>query len=317
MRVRSISLGFVCLAVLAQDVTIKTNVPLVQIPVTVTDRKGRFIEKLSPEDFVVRDEGVPQKFQLDTSDTLVSPVAAVFVVQASGISAAALAKIQLVGPLVRPMIGDGGRAAVIAFDSEVEIRQPFTSDATKFRQVFEAIQPRVIKKARLYDAILEAAAILETRPLGDRRVIFLISESRDRSSHAKLGETIERVQKAGIAVYPITYSEQKIAWTARPEDDPVMPGGPDYGGAVVELGRLGAPNAAEALAHATGGRHQGFATFNGLQEVLARDANEIHSQYLLSFTPPDSSERMFRRLEVFLPKRPDAVVRARPGYWPY
>ncbi len=309
-------LGFVCLALPAQDATIKTNVPLVQIPVTITDRKGRFIEKLRAEDFVVRDESVPQKFQLDTSDTLVSPISAVFVVQASGISAAALAKIQLVGPLVRPMIGDRGRAAVIAFDSEVELRQPFTADPTKFREAFQAIEPRVIKKARIYDAILEAAAILETRPLGERRVIFLISESRDRSSHAKLGETIVRVQKAGIAIYPLTYSTQKIAWTARPEDDPAMPGGPDYGGAVVELGRLGAPNAADALAHATGGRHQGFATLDGLQQALARDADEIHSQYLLSFTPPDSSQGMFRRLEVFLPKRPDAVVRARPGYWP-
>jgi VWFA-related protein len=301
----------------AQDPVIKTNVPLVQIPVTVTDRKGKFIDGLHAEDFVVRDENAPQKLRLDTSDTVMAPVSVVVAVQKSGISAVALAKIQQVGSMIQPLIaGARGRAAIVSFDSEIKIQQSFTGDELRIRTAFETIGPGVIKKSRLYDAVLESARLLETRPQDNRRVLFLLSESRDRSSHAKLDDVIEQVQRAGITVYPITYSAQGIAWTAKPEDNPSMPGGPDYIGAITEVARLGKTNAADALAKATGGRHLSFATLGGLESALGTAGDEIHSQYLLSFTPNEASEARFHKLEVSVPSRSDAVIRARPGYWP-
>src|SRR4051794_26388575 len=110
--------GLVCVTLAAQDPVIKTNVPLVLVPGTVTDRKGHSVDGLHAEDFVVREEGKTQKIRLDTSDTVLAPVSVVIAVQASGISAVALAKIQKVGAMIQPLIaGDRGRAAVIAFDS--------------------------------------------------------------------------------------------------------------------------------------------------------------------------------------------------------
>jgi len=309
--------AFVCLTLFAQDPIIKTSVPLVLVPVTVTDRKGHSVDGLHAEDFLVRDEGKPQKIRMDTSDTVLAPVSVVIAVQASGISAVALAKIQKVGAMIQPLIaGDRGRAAVITFDADVAVQQGFTGDGTKLRTAFETLQPGVIKKARMFDAVLEAVNLLETRPENNRRVLFLLSESRDRDSRAKLPQVIESVQRAGISVYPITYSIQKIAWTARagrPEDNPRDE---DLLAAITEPARLATKNAADALAKATGGRHLSFATLNGLEEAIGRAGDEIHSQYLLSFTPSESGEPGLRRLEVQVPSRSDVVIRARPGYWP-
>lgn len=311
-----------CLSLLAQDSSVKdpviqANVHLVLVPVTVTDRKGHSVDGLTADDFVVRDEGKVQKIRLDTSDTVLAPVSVVIAVQASGISAVALAKIQKVGAMIQPLIaGDRGRAAVIAFDDDVTLQQGFTSDGTKLRTAFETIRPGTIRKARLFDASLEAVKLLETRPESNRRVLFLLSESRDRNSKAKLAQVIERVQRAGVAVYPITYSVQKIAWTAKPEDNPTMPGGPDLLGAITEPARLATRNAADALASATGGRHLSFATLDGLEQAIQRAGDEIHSQYLLSFTPGESGSPAYRKLEVLVPSRNDVVIRARPGYWP-
>jgi VWFA-related protein len=275
------------------------------------------VDGLRAEDFVVRDEGKVQKIRMDTSDTVLAPVSVVVAVQASGISAVAIAKIQKVGAMIQPLIaGDRGRAAVITFDSEVTVQQGFTSDGTKIRSAFETIQPGVIKKSRLFDAVLEAVNLLETRPESNRRVLFLLSESRDRDSKSRLPEVIERIQRAGISVYPITYSIQKIAWTARagnPEDNPRDE---DLLAAITEPARLATKNAADALAKATGGRHLSFATLNGLEEAIGRAGDEIHSQYLLSFTPSESGEPGLRKLEVLVPSRSDVVIRARPGYWP-
>jgi VWFA-related protein len=317
IHVNRLWVGLVCLSVLAQDPVIQTNVHLVLVPVTVTDRKGHSVDGLRAEDFVVRDEGKAQKIRLDTSDTVLAPVSVVIAVQASGISAVALGKIQKVGAMIQPLIaGDRGRAAVIAFDASVTVQQEFTSDGTKIRTAFETIQPGEIKRSHLFDAVLEAVKLLETRPESNRRVLFLLSESRDRDSKAKLPEVIERVQKAGVAVYPITYSIQKIAWTARagrPEDNPRDE---DLLAAITEPARLATKNAADALAKATGGRHLSFATLNGLEEAIGRAGDEIHSQYLLSFTPGESGEKGLRKLEVVVPSRSDVVIRARPGYWP-
>jgi VWFA-related protein len=296
--------------------TIRTNVPLVLVPATVTDKKGNFIDGLSADDFLVSDDGVRQKVRLDTSDTVLAPVSLVVAVQSSGISATELDRIHRVGGLIQPLvIGDRGQAAVVAFDSEVRVFQEFTSDSAKIRSAFEQIEPRTIKQARMLDAVATGVRMLETRPEGRRRVMLVLGESRDRGSAMKLAQAIEVAQRAGVIVYLGTYSAHAAPWTAKPENAPPMPGGPDYLGAITELARLGKTNAAEAFARATGGRHLSLLTMKSLEDSIARTGEEIHSQYLLSFVPGESRNTGFHRIEVIVLSRPDAVVRARPGYW--
>jgi VWFA-related protein len=301
----------------AQDQpTIRTNVPLVLVPVTVTDKKGNSVDGLKVDDFVIGDDGVRQDIRLDTSDTVLAPVSLVVAVQCSGISAAVLAKINRVGAMIQPLIsGERGRTAVIAFDDEVRVFQDFTSDSTKIKVAFAKIQGRVIRAGRMLDAIDESVRMLSTRPESSRRILLILSESRDRGSKTKLAPAIELAQRASVAVYPATYSVYATPWTAKPEDNPPMPGGGDYIAGLADLFRLGKTNTAEAFARATGGRHLSFETLKGLEEAITRAGEEIHSQYLLSFVPKSSDNRGFHRLDVAVPSRPDAVVRARPGYW--
>jgi VWFA-related protein len=303
----------------AQDDIIKANVPLVLVPVTVRDHKGNLIDGLSADDFVLAIDSVKQKIHLDTSDTVVAPVSLVVAVQCSGISATVLAKINKVGAMIQPLVtGDRGKTAVIAFDDEVRVFQDFTSDGTKIRVAFEKIEGRVIKKGHMIDGVAAGVKMLETRPESSRRILLVLSESRDRGSKTKLPAAIEAAQRAGVMIYPATYSTQATPWTARPEDNPPMPGGDahsvDFIGPLAELMRLGKTNAAEAFARATGGRHLSFETLSGLEEAIMHAGEEIHSQYLLSFVPPPTSPG-FHQLVVAVPSRSDAVTRARPGYW--
>jgi VWFA-related protein len=296
---------------------IQVNPTLVLVPVTVTDRKGNLIDGLNDDDFVLADDGIRQKIHLDTSDTIAAPVSLVVAVQCSGISAAVLAKINKVGGMIQPLItGDRGKAAVIAFDDDVRTFQDFTSDSTKIRAAFEKIQGRVIRAGRAIDAVAQSIDLLETRPENSRRVILLLSESRDRGSRMKLPTVIEQAQRAGVMIYPATYSVYATPWTAKPEDNPPMPGGADPMAGVIDLLRLGKTNTAEAFARATGGRHLSFETLNGLENAITRAGEEIHSQYLLSFVPHETANRNYHRIEVTIAGKADLTVRARPGYWP-
>src|SRR4051794_25441958 len=97
LRVFSARTGVLCaltVAITAQEPTIRTNVPLVLAPVTVTDKKGVPIDGLTADDFILNDDGVRRKIRVDTSDTVLAPVSLVVAVQCSGIAAAELAKIQ-------------------------------------------------------------------------------------------------------------------------------------------------------------------------------------------------------------------------------
>ncbi|MEO8052136.1 MAG: VWA domain-containing protein [Acidobacteriota bacterium] len=308
--------------------TIRANVPLVLAPVTVTDKKGNFIDGLQVEDFRLNDDGVPQQIRMDTSDTVLAPVSLMVLIQASGISAPVLARTQQVGGMIKPLvIGERGRAAVIEFDDEIRVRTDFTADSTIIRSAFEGTRSRSIRTARLIDAVMEGVKMLETRPPNNRRVMLILSESRDRGSKTKLSEAVELAQRAGVAIYPLTYSVQASTFVSKPSDSPSMPGGDnnvDFVGGIVELGRIAKANAAAVLARSTGGHHMAFLTLGSLEEAISRTGEEIHSQYLLSFTPTlgkrakakAGKKDEFHEIQVAIPSRPDAVIRVRPGYWP-
>jgi VWFA-related protein len=158
--------------------------------------------------------------------------------------------------------------------------------------------------------------MLDTRPENYRRIMIVLGESRDRGSKHKLAEAVEVAQRAGTVIYSLTYSAQGEAWTSSSDNAPPMPGDADYIGAIGELARMGKTNDADAFAKATGGRHLSFLKLGSLEAVISRTGEEIHSQYLLSFVPKESKNMGLHRIEVHVAKFPDAVVRARPGYWP-
>jgi VWFA-related protein len=314
------ALFFPLLAQEPDNSTIRANVPLVLAPVTVTDKKGNFIDGLSVDDFRLTDDGVAQKIRMDTSDTVLAPVSLMVLIQASGISAPALARIERVGGLIKPLvIGQRGQAAVIEFDDEIRVRTEFTSDADLISAAFQRTRSRSIRTARLIDAVAEGVKMLDTRSPNNRRVMLVLSESRDRGSKGKLSEVIEQAQRAGVVVYAATYSVQGSTFLSSPSTSPSMPGGDDnvniLGGAL-ELARIGKANVADALARTTGGRHLSFLTLGSLENVISRAGEEIHSQYLLSFTPTPGGKDGFHQIQVAIPSHPDAVVRVRMGYWP-
>jgi VWFA-related protein len=301
--------------------TLRANVPLVLAPVTVTDKKGKLIDGLTVDDFRLTDDGVPRKITMDTSDTVLAPVSLVVLIQASGISAPVLARIARVGGLIKPLVsGDRGQAAVIEFDDELRVRTDFTADSGAIRAAFQATRSRSIRKARLLDAVAEGVKMLDTRAANHRRVMLILGESRDRGSKVKLEAAIELAQRAGVVVYPATYSVQASTFASSASDAPPMPGDANYIAGIGELVRMGKTNDAEALARATGGRHLSFLTLGALEDVISRAGEEIHSQYLLSFVPaasaPTTNKEGFHQIQVAVPSRPDAVIRVRPRYWP-
>jgi VWFA-related protein len=65
----------------------------------------------------------------------------------------------------------------------------------------------------------------------------------------------------------------------------------------------------------TGGRQYSFATQRGLDQAITEIGEELHSQYLLSYTPDNQEDAGFHTINVWVKGRSDLKIRARPGYY--
>lgn len=321
LEVRPVRYSFVwagavaaALALMAQD-TIRTNVPLVLAPTTVTDQKGHFVNDLNEPDFLVYDQGRLQKIHVDSADSALIPISLVVAVEASDVSAAALAKIVKVGSMIQPLVtGERGEAALIAFDDRIRVVAKFTSDPGVITDAFRKLRPGARLKGRTVDAVETSVRMLAARPENRRRVLIVISESRDRGSQSTLTDALMLAQKENVAIYTVTYSAYSTPFTAKASELP-PPTDSNLLTIFTELARLGKANAAELLAEGTGGTRLSFTKLRGLEHVIERLGEEIHSQYLVSFAPVSPGPG-FHAIEVKVRGRPELIVRTRPGYWP-
>lgn len=100
-----------------------------------------------------------------------------------------------------------------------------------------------------------------------------------------------------------------------PLSGPAPGGGADLGVLFQMLGDAAKKNAARELARLTGGDEVSFNKQKSLENAIARIGEELHSQYVLSFRPPETEPGRYYRLQVKVSQPGARDVRSRPGYW--
>lgn len=338
--IRTIALFLFAAVSLAQNESLRVQTRLVVVPVLVHSQKGQPLPDLPAERFSLLDNGVAQPFTVETIGTGVAPIALIVAVQNSGISASALAKVGRIGSMIQPLItGERGCAGLVTFAETVVWRQDCTQDPILLARAFTGIGTGEERSGRMLDAALEAIRKLSNLN-SHRRVLLLISESRDRGSDTDLRTVLVAGQAAGVTVYAATYSAFRSGFVAKPEEvirprrspkpninalepnsRPGMSKNPypnesnkaDLLAGLSELARLGQIRTTEALAQATGGTEFPFTKLSGLETAISRLGEELHAQYVLSFSPKDPVPG-YHALTVGV-SEPNAKIRARPGYF--
>jgi len=313
----------------AQNVPFRVQTKVVQVPVSVADKNGRKVDGLMASDFIVLDNGMRQVVTVDDFFSGLAPISLAIAIQTSGISTPALAKIRRIGSMIQPLvIGQRGEAAVVTFDSEIKWLQDFTSDDDKIRDAVKKLQPSWADEARMIDAIAAVADHMKERQ--GRKVLLLISESRDRGSNTKFQRAMEAVERQGIEVFGAHYSAYATGLIAKTKDQPDVPPQPTSGDPEdwaddsppgvnllamgMELARLGKVKPIQVLTRATGGSDYPFLKGSGIENAIEKLGTEVHSQYILSF-PQRSDTPGIHGIEVSVPDHADLRIRSRRTYW--
>lgn len=317
--------------------TFKSQSQLVIVPVTVTDKKGNRVWDLKEEDFTLLDNGQKRKVTVEPWGTYESHISLVVVVETSYLSEAALIKIRKMAGLISNITGETGEIAVITADSSVHSALDFTKEWEPLQEAFEKLHASTERAGHVLDAVSAGIVLLAHRPATNRRIILMMAEDHDRGSHARPMDVLTLAEKENVIIYTVTYSQfltpftVKGATTAEPmsSNNPRVPPPtrtPATSGiydvpataeavpAFTEIAHSFKLKFGKTLADYTGGRELSF----NLQDRLENDLNElsveVHSQYQISFAPPDDKIPVYHEIEVQV-NRPDLVVRARPGYW--
>jgi VWFA-related protein len=103
--------------------------------------------------------------------------------------------------------GPSDLAFISGFNSDVSVSQDFTSDRASLTQGIEKLASG--GGTALFDAIYFASWKLAAYPEEDRvaKVLLILTDGEDNSSHRSLKQTIEEAEAAGITIYTVSTAE--------------------------------------------------------------------------------------------------------------
>ncbi len=333
--------------VVDENGTIKMDTSLVTIPVSVTDRDGKFVPSLNKRNFQVYEDGVQQ--EIESFESIETPFHVVLLLDTSNSTQFKFEDIQNAAIAFVDELRQDDQVMVVSFDSRVRFLCEFTSDRSRLRRAI--YETRTGGSTKLYEAVDQVVDRLDE--VQGRKAIVLFTDGVDTSSRrANYQNTIEKVEESGALAYPIRYDTEMDTtrggvrgtppitnnpwpWPAPPPSPrgrrrwpfvnhlspqghlfPQWPQGPvpgQGGGRGGDDYRRGARYLQE-LADRSGGRLYKADTLHYLSQAFSMIAEELRHQYALSYYPTNSQkDGTYRRVKVRVDK-PDVVVRARDGY---
>ena len=347
MLLRYIVISLAAFGLMAQEDlperTFRASVSEVVAPVTVTTMGGSYVNGLEARDFRLYDNDKLQDIRLDVT---YSPISMVVAIQKNSGVEGMLPNIKKIGNMLEAnVIGQHGEAMLMAFDHRMKIIQDWTNDGEEFSRALERLMAGSSTSA-MVDAVFFSVNELRKRPADHRRIILLISETRDKGSQGKLKDALIEAEIHNVIIYTVNIDRAKAMWTRTPQvkgNSPFpaasnpMPGG---GGMVpatphmteqlngqqsmtfvplikevfIQTKSLFIPNKAEVFTQYTGGREYGFTNLSNLGRALSDLGEELHSQYILSYQPNNPEDAGYHEIRVEV-NRPNLEVRARQGYW--
>jgi len=254
---------------------------------TVTDDKKRLVPDLDQAEFEILDNDKPQ--QIDVFIKEIQPISVVVMLDTSASMTGNLELLSRAAEqfVIRMLPKDKGMVG--AFNDKIEF---FPSSFTSSRDTLI----RSLKDldfgnpTRLYDAI--GASMDRLQNVDGRKVVLVFTDGDDTNSRLGQGDVLEHARLNEVMIYAIGLRSDYFNGTRQVRTKP------DSG--------------LKRLAEETGGGYFELDKSDELGATFTRVAQELHSQYVLGFTPTALDGKV-HRLGVRV-KRAGLAVRARRSY---
>jgi Ca-activated chloride channel homolog len=274
--------------------TLKVDVNLVNVFVTVTDDQGAPVGGLKKENFVLKEDGQEQKIAVFDKESAL-PLSIALAIDTSlstrhDLPLEQASAKRFAHAIMRPVDG----LSVYGFSEVVrESTAGYTADLKRIEESIDHI--RVGAATALYDAIYLVSRSLDRRK--GRKVIVLITDGGDTISKVDYKEAVRAAEEAEALVYSIIIVPIENS------------AGRETGG----------EHALIQLSDDTGGKYYYATSTAQLDEAFRKISDELRTQYLLAYYPAQhTSFSEFRRIQVSIAGVPESAeyhVRHRAGYY--
>jgi len=270
----------------AQQPTFTAGTRVVPVFATVLDANKRLVPNLTQGDFEILDNEKPQTITF--FDNEVQPITVVVMLDTSGSMTESLDLLRAAARdfVIRLLPSDKGRVG--AFNDKIQFSARFTNNRDEL--VSDIGNLDYGNGTKLWDAI--AASIDELKGIEGRRVILVFTDGDDTASRSSLGSVIDRSRAEEVMVYAIGLESNYF------NGQRMVKSKPDRG--------------LKKLADETGGGYFELEKTDQLGSTFTRVATELHSQYVLGFSPAQLDGRV-HKLTVRV-KQPGMSARARKSY---
>ena len=318
----------------------KSGVELINVTATVTDRTGRFYDRLRKEDFLVYEDNKPVEITHFSADR--TPVSLGIVVDTSGSMAGEKwsAAVNSIDRFFRTMNDPQDEFFLYRFSANADLVADWTRDRDRLAYAISRVHPN--GGTAMYDAAAEAVPMAQSGE-NRKKAVVIISDGNDTSSRVGVSEVKQVVRETEVLVYAVGIDGQGQP-TFQPRTPPVnnpprlpiplpFPGGrrggggfppitgggypPSGGGGVYSRGG-GADDRVNVMAlreitDDSGGRTEIVRDYRDLDPAINSIADELSQQYYIGYPSPGYKDGRWHTIRVEL-KDPNLKVRARKGY---
>jgi len=266
---------------------IKVTTQSVPLYVTVTDADKRLVAGLTKEDFEVYDNGKLQT--INTFDNQATPVTVVVMLDTSGSMTLALDLVKDAAEAFLMRLLPIDKAMVGAFNDKIEFHPAsFTDNRDQLVRALKELDFGY--PTRLFDAVDQSMEQLAGAE--GRKTVLVFTDGDDNASKKGASAVVDRARVDEVMIYSVGLVNDYMQGNQKVRTSPD--------------GRL------RRLSEETGGGFFLLKKKDELGPTFTRVAEELHSQYVLGFSP-ETLDGKIHKLEVRV-KKPGAVPRSRKSY---
>ena len=268
-----------------------SRVDMVALDVCVTTRSGGAVETLGPQDFLVLEDGRPQRITLMVPGDRASLGVVLLLDRSGSMEGKKLEQARAAAGAFAGVLREDDQLAVLVFNSRVSRLLPLGADHAAVTPALAGLS--AYGQTGLYEAVLVALRDLARagldRPSELRRAIVLLSDGEDTNSIVAFDDVLEEVRRAGVLIYVVS-----------------LPAG---------NGRGGTRHSLLSLAYESGGRVLSVPESEHLPSAFTEIAGELRHLYRIGYVPdPPKWDGHWHGISVRT-TRSDLRVRARTGYY--
>jgi Ca-activated chloride channel homolog len=274
--------------------SIRSDVNLVLIPVTVTDPMNRFVTGLDKENFKLFEDKKQQVITTFSSED--APISIGVIFDCSGSMAHKLEKSRQAVAQFFKTANPEDEFFLVQFSDTAELVQPFSKSLEEIQNHLTFTQSKGM--TALLDAIY--LGLEENKKAKNpRKALLVISDGGDNNSRYTESEIRSRVKEADVQIYAIGIYEPMGSRSRTPEEQ-------------------NGPALLSELADITGGRHYQVENVNELADIASKIGVELRNQYVLGYSSSNQErDGKYRKVDVKLvqpPKMPLLRASFRMGY---